>query len=91
MSKGIIEKLPFNENVQPETIHYLPHRAVVKSERETTKVRALFDAFRKQPDETSLKVLLSAGQCLLPKFYDVKSCVFNVERLRLLQTSNKRF
>ena len=30
-SKDIIEKVPLNENVVQETIHYLPHRAVIKS------------------------------------------------------------
>ena len=47
MSKGIIEELPLNENVQPEAIHCLPQRAVAKSERETAKVRVLFDVFWK--------------------------------------------
>ena len=60
MSKSIIEKLPLNENVQPETTHYLPLTDVVKSERETAKVRVLFDAFWKQPGEPSLKDLLYA-------------------------------
>ena len=41
---GIIEKVPLNRNIEPGTIHYLPHRAIVKSERETTKIRDVFDA-----------------------------------------------
>ena len=43
LSMGIIEKVPLNQNIEPGTIHYLPHRAIVKSERETTKIRVVFD------------------------------------------------
>ena len=44
LSMGIIENVPLNRNIEPGTIHYLPHRAIVKSERETTKIRDVFDA-----------------------------------------------
>ena len=71
LSMGIIEKVPLNENIEPGTIHYLPHRPVVKSERETTKVRVVFDAYSKQSDEPSLNDLLYAGPCLLPKLYEI--------------------
>ena len=30
-SKDIIEEVPLNENIVQETIHYLSHRAVIKS------------------------------------------------------------
>ena len=42
LSMGIIEKVPLNQNIEPGTIHFLPHKAVIKSERETTKVRVVF-------------------------------------------------
>ena len=67
----IIEKVPLNENVEPGTIHCLPHRTVVKSERETTKVRVVFDASSKQSDKPSLNDLLHAGPCLFPKLYEI--------------------
>ena len=47
LSMGIIEKVPLHNNVEPGTIHYLPSRAVVKSESETTKVRVVSDASSK--------------------------------------------
>ena len=43
LSTVIIEQVPLNQNIEPGTIHYLPHRAIVKSERETTKIRVVFD------------------------------------------------
>ena len=74
MSMGKIEKLLLNENIEPETIHYLPQRAVVKSERETTKVQTVFDASWKQPDKPSLNDILYARPCLLPKWYEILLC-----------------
>ena len=44
LSMEIIEKVPLNQNIEPGTIHYLPHRAIFKSERETRKIRVVFDA-----------------------------------------------
>ena len=60
LSMGIIEKVPLNENIEPGTIHYLPHIAVIRSERETTKVRVVFDASSGQSNEPSLNDLLYA-------------------------------
>ena len=31
LSMGIIEEVPLNQNIEPGTIHFLPHRAVIKS------------------------------------------------------------
>ena len=68
---GIIEKVPLNQNIEPGTIHYLPHRVVIKSERETTEIRVVFDASSEQSDEPFLNDLLYAGPCLLPKLYKI--------------------
>ena len=74
MRVGLIEQLPLNENVEPETIHYLPQIAAVKSEMETTKVQDVFDASWNQLDEPSLNDLLYAGPCLLPKLSEILLC-----------------
>ena len=52
----------------------MPHRAVIKSERETTKIRVVFDASSKQSDEPSLNDLLYTGPCLLPKLSEILLC-----------------
>ena len=71
LSMSIIEKVPLNQNIKPEAIHYLPHRAVIKPERKATKVRVVFDASSKQSDKPSLNDLLYAGPCLLPKLSEI--------------------
>ena len=43
--EGIIERVPSNELYKESgTVHYLPHRAVVREDKLTTKIRPVFDA-----------------------------------------------
>ena len=44
-------------------VHYLLHRAVVRDERETTKVCVVFDTLAKYKGFTSLNKLLDPGLC----------------------------
>ena len=42
---GIIEKVELSEDEPPgDKIHYLPHHVVVCQDKETTKVRVVYDA-----------------------------------------------
>ena len=42
---GIIEKVELGEDKPPgDKIHYLPHQAVMRQDKETTKVRVVNDA-----------------------------------------------
>ena len=52
-------------------VYHLPHRAVVRDERETTKVRLVFDASAKYKRFPSLNELLDPGPCLLPHLFDI--------------------
>ena len=53
-------------------VHYLPHRPVIREDRETTKVRIVFDAASKvSKDEPSLNECLYSGPCLLPSLYEI--------------------
>ena len=44
LSKGIVEIVSSQSNDMPGKIHYLPHHAVIRRDKETTKVRVVYDA-----------------------------------------------
>ena len=50
---------------------YLPHRAVIRNEKQSTKLRVVFDASAKLPGENSLNDVLHKGPCLTPLLYDM--------------------
>ncbi|XP_067017985.1 uncharacterized protein [Acropora muricata] len=56
-SRGIVETVSPNDATH---VHYLPHREVVRSDKQTTKLRIVFDASAKR-DGPSLNDCLHAG------------------------------
>ena len=67
----IIEKEPFDEvSKKPDQIHYLPHRPVLREDKETTKIRAVFDA-SSASDGPSLNDCLYSGPNLLSKIFNI--------------------
>ena len=69
IQEGILEEVPTIHKTN--AVHYLPHRAVVPEERETTKVRIVFDASAKYQNQFSLNDILDPGPCLLPYISDI--------------------
>ena len=65
--EGIIKNV--NGVCEPSTSNYLPHRGVIKGNRNTSKVKIVFDGSLKQKDQPALNELLHSGTCLLPLFY----------------------
>ena len=65
-SKGIIE----NVGVEPPgKVHYLPHREVVRSDKQTTKLRIVFDASSKK----NIFIFINAwGQCFGKSFINIR-------------------
>ena len=62
LKNNIIEEV--NEKEVVTSPHYLPHHAVIKSDRETTKTRVMFDASAKSDkNEPSLNEILYSGPC----------------------------
>ena len=68
-SQGIIEEV--KDSGKLGNVHYLSHQPVVRTERDTTKLRIVFDASSKTSNEPSLNQLLHSGPCLLPLLYDI--------------------
>ena len=42
LNSGVIEPVDTEQAVEPGTVHYLPHREVVRMDRKTTKLRVVF-------------------------------------------------
>ena len=68
LSDGIIEPA---HNDTTLSKHFLPHRAVVKSDKTTSKVRIVFDASAKSADSPSLNDCLVTGPSLTPALLGV--------------------
>ena len=52
-------------------MNFLPHYAVIKNERDTTKTGIVFDASSKIGNNPSLNDCLHSGPCLLPLIFDI--------------------
>ena len=70
LKEGVIEDVDENESGDPGRVYYMPHREVVKRERDTTKVRIVYDASSKSRGP-SLNECLETGPSLLPKIFDI--------------------
>ena len=62
-SQGIIEKI--DHIGEPGGVHYLPHRAIVKSGKETSKIRIVFDGSSYLKNELSINEFLEPSPCFL--------------------------
>lgn len=62
---GIAEAAPDAES-RENRIYYLPHRPVYRNDKETTKLRIIFDASAHAPNHSSLNDVLEVGENYLP-------------------------
>ncbi|XP_039309123.1 uncharacterized protein LOC120358585 [Solenopsis invicta] len=63
----IDEKISASE----EPVYYLPHHAVVKEERKTTRLRVVFDASCRSSSGKSLNDVLRVGPTIQPELFEV--------------------
>ncbi|XP_037826545.1 uncharacterized protein LOC119614493 [Lucilia sericata] len=61
---GHMKPIKYNPNIPSNTHYYLPHHAVVKLDRVTTKVRVVFNASSKTSNGNSLNDTLHTGPTL---------------------------
>ena len=69
IDEGIVEVV--DDPGEPGEVHYLPHRAVIREDKETTKIRIVFDASSKLQDQPSLNDCLYSGPCFLPSIFEI--------------------
>jgi hypothetical protein len=87
---GIIEQVPANEVAgEVGQVHYLPHRPVIREDKETTKIRAVFDASCKV-NGPSLNECLYSGPNLLARIFDIL-IRFRLNRIGILADIKQAF
>ena len=74
---------------EPGKVHYLSHRAVIRQDKESTKVRSVFDESSKSSGP-SLNECLYAGPNLLTKIFDIL-LRFRTKRIALVSDMKQAF
>ena len=73
VNKGYVEKVATEENKgqENERVHYLPHQDVIRRDRETTKLRIVYDGSAKPTGRNhSLNDCLETGPNSTPQLFD---------------------
>lgn len=82
---GHMEKVP-PHILEPPSVYYMPHRAVLRPSSSTTKLRVVFNASSKSSSGISLNELLMVGPTVQPQLFDT-SFVFIHILSRSVRTS----
>ncbi|GFX98315.1 uncharacterized protein TNCV_4909581 [Trichonephila clavipes] len=69
LSEKIIEHVPFEEENLKHNIFYLPHRAVIRTDKTTSKLRIVFDAASHAKSQLSLNDCLHTGLNFIPNLF----------------------
>ncbi|XP_068704703.1 uncharacterized protein [Montipora foliosa] len=89
LQSGVVEMVPQDQIPPPGDVHYLPHRTVVRLDRDTTKVRVVYDASSKVFGP-SLNDCLHIGPSLNPLLFDIL-LRFRVHEVALTADIEKAF
>ena len=89
LPSGVVELVPQDQIPQPGSVHYLPHRAVVRLDRDTTKMRVVYDASSKVFGP-SLNDCLHIEPSLNPYLFDIL-LRFRVHEVALTADTEKAF
>ncbi|XP_077547597.1 uncharacterized protein LOC144159784 [Haemaphysalis longicornis] len=85
LEEGSAERVPPTDNVPRGRLYYMPHRAVIREDRSTTKVRIVFDASSHENGAKSLNENLEAGPNLNP---DVVTLLLRFRRYKVAKTAD---
>ncbi|GFS89969.1 uncharacterized protein TNCV_506991 [Trichonephila clavipes] len=69
LSEKIIERVPFEAENLKQNIFYLPHRAVIRTDKTTSKLRIVFDASSHVKSQLSLNDCLHTGLNFIPNLF----------------------
>ena len=92
LNLGVVEMIDKSHEEQclPGTVHYFPHKEVVKEDRTTTKLRVVHDASARSRSEPSLKDCLLSGPALTPLIFEVL-LRFRLHKVALIRDLEKAF
>ena len=74
LQEGIIEKVvePGTDHLYNEGVHYMPHHGVVRKDKQTTKLRIVYDGSATPGNgELSINDCLQPGPNFIPKLFDI--------------------
>ena len=89
MESGIIEPVPKSQE-RDKGCYFLPHHGVIRQDKETTKLRIVFDGSAKAKGYSSLNECLDKGPNLTPHVFNTL-VKFRVHRVRLVADIEKAF
>ena len=87
LASGVIERV--EEPGKADSVHYIPHLAVIRKEASTTKLRVVYDASAKSGKE-SANDCLHKGPSLTPLLFDIL-LRFREKRVALIGDIEKAF
>ncbi|XP_068670895.1 uncharacterized protein [Montipora foliosa] len=92
LNAGVVELIDKSHDLDtlPGTVHYIPHKEVLKEDRITTKLRVVYDASAKSRNEPSLNDCLLPGPALTPLIFDVL-LRFRLHKVVLIGELEKEF
>ena len=91
LDSGVVEVIDkHEEEVVPGTVHYIPHKDVLKEDRATTKLRVVYDASAKSYSEPSLNDCLLSRPALTPLLFDIL-LRFRLPKIALIGDLEKAF
>ena len=70
LARGIIERVDETSTTDASRVHYLPHHAIIRRDKKTTKLRIVYDASAKS-DGPSLNDCLYSGPSLAENIVDI--------------------
>ena len=89
VEKGFAWVVP-DENGEYRTVHYIPHHAVFRDDKTTTKCRIVFDASTREGDGVPLHDCVFPGPALQPNLASVL-IPFRTNRIGLIADIEKMF
>ena len=89
INRGIVEVVDREARPESNRIHYIPHHAVIRRDKSTTRLRVVYDASAKS-DGASLNECLHAGPPLAQNIFDIM-LRFRGHRIALVGDIEKAF